>query len=299
MELSTRRARQTLATAVAALLIAAALTACGSDRATGGPAAARENAAALFASAATCTDPSSGAPVTCAVSTRGPGGGIVFYDAGSQQAWGRFLEVAPQNWNGTPSACPKSIWLQSTCGFVSPAVDGTSDAGPGYDGTTTTPGLGYLICSKSSSFTSATSTENFKPLAGYAGTTGTAVGAGRNNTAVLLAATDCTVPADPSSVTLAAGYRGGGLNDWYLAAKDELLELCRYTHRNSIGGFVENHMAYASSTAYPGLDAWYSQPITYFTTVQFDDNCTMGSWDGYSRSAGNYAPGFVRPIRAF
>jgi hypothetical protein len=34
----------------------------------------------------------------CVVGSKGPGGGIVFYDAGSVQPWGRFLEVAPAVW---------------------------------------------------------------------------------------------------------------------------------------------------------------------------------------------------------
>jgi hypothetical protein len=37
---------------------------------------------------------------TCKIGNTGPGGGIVFYDAGSQQSWGRYLEVAPNGWSG-------------------------------------------------------------------------------------------------------------------------------------------------------------------------------------------------------
>lgn len=40
-----------------------------------------------------------------ALGSKGPGGGVVFYDAGSTKPWGRYLEVAPDGWNagGDPS----------------------------------------------------------------------------------------------------------------------------------------------------------------------------------------------------
>ena len=50
------------------------------------------------AHAATCD----GASATCAIGDTGPGGGVVFYDAGSEKAWGRYLESAPANWNKDP-----------------------------------------------------------------------------------------------------------------------------------------------------------------------------------------------------
>lgn len=36
----------------------------------------------------------------CPIGSMGPGGGIVFYDARSQQPWGRYLEIAPLGWDG-------------------------------------------------------------------------------------------------------------------------------------------------------------------------------------------------------
>ena len=42
-----------------------------------------------------------GAPaVSYSVGSAGPGGGLIFYDAGSQRSWGRYLEAAPPGWGG-------------------------------------------------------------------------------------------------------------------------------------------------------------------------------------------------------
>jgi hypothetical protein len=48
----------------------------------------------------------------CPIGSKGPGGGVVFYDAGSRQSWGRYLEVAPNGWSGTPMD-PKATWCDA------------------------------------------------------------------------------------------------------------------------------------------------------------------------------------------
>ena len=53
----------------------------------------------------------------------GPGGGIIFYDAGSQQSWGRYLEFAPTGWAG-PKLDPISPWCNiSNVGFFAKIAD--------------------------------------------------------------------------------------------------------------------------------------------------------------------------------
>lgn len=68
----------------------------------------------------------------CVIGDTGPGGGIVFYDAGSDQDWGRYLEVAPSDWRG--SSDPVLAWGAHECEISN--VPGTSqDLGYGYANT--------------------------------------------------------------------------------------------------------------------------------------------------------------------
>ena len=76
---------------------------------------AAEKAAAETKAAAekTLFDSASGKTCTpgtdCPIGSTGPGGGRVFYDAGSQQSWGRYLEVAVDGWSGTTTD-PATFW---------------------------------------------------------------------------------------------------------------------------------------------------------------------------------------------
>ena len=60
------------------------------------------------ASAAACTNEGS----NCKVGDVGPGGGIVFYDAGSMQWWGRFLEAKPDRAITTSWGAETSVYIE-------------------------------------------------------------------------------------------------------------------------------------------------------------------------------------------
>jgi len=65
----------------------------------------------------------------CAIGDRGPGGGVVFYDAGAAQPWGRYLEVAPPGWAG--AADPVRSWCARDAAGFGVRIPTSSSIGSG------------------------------------------------------------------------------------------------------------------------------------------------------------------------
>jgi hypothetical protein len=207
---------------------------------------------------ATCS-----AGTSCQVGDIGPGGGVVFYDAGSTQSWGRWLEASP----ATCQASGK-VWRI---------------AAAGKKGTKQLPLL-YPEWK-----TAAKNRVLSKRL-----------GMGQVNTALIMRQ-HRRDPAMAREVT-AAGYAAslvcGGKDDWFLPSKDELDALYNVlaltdndlTGNNSFGftrGFYWTSSEYNNETAWTQL---------WVDGQQFDrEKWLMGD----PRKDGGFNLFRVRPIRAF
>lgn len=291
------RGRGVLAVLAAAVLVAA----CGSSGTTTSntaakmatPAGAKENAT----TGPVCTDwmDTSATPkvVDCAKGARGPGGGRIFYDAvadpdvGSAQPWGRFLEAAPQNWNGALYHCPGELF-GSSCGVAPPiTANGTSDLGPNGEQNPKKKGDGYKNCGSDSTYYVDGNRTLFPSNAQWLSEE---IGHGRANTDALLGVATCTTGKD-SAVKKAAEYDGGGLHDWFLPSVLEMDELWNYPGRNAIGGFSNGpFIKYATSSV-----------TTYTTNNETLFYLLECSRDGSTTrmTSVNSDVLFVRPIRAF
>ena len=61
------------------------------------------------------------------IGATGPGGGKIFYDAGSTLSWGRYMEVAPSNWSG--GADPRPSWTNNPSLSISRGPNATIGVG--------------------------------------------------------------------------------------------------------------------------------------------------------------------------
>ena len=200
---------------------------------------------------------------SCQVGDIGPGGGVVFYDAGKTESWGRYLEASP-------ASCQKSglTWRIAL---------------PGKRGTKQLPML-YPTWA-----TAARQRIEAKRL-----------GMGKANTALVIKQHK-GLP-QTSLDTTAAGYANslvcGGKDDWFLPSKDELDTLYNVlaltdndlTGNNSFGftrGFYWTSSEYNNETAWTQL---------WVDGQQFDREKWL---NGDPRKDGGFNPFHVRPIRAF
>lgn len=71
-------------------------------------------------------------PASCRVGDKGPGGGTIVYDAGSNQSWGRFIEMAPSGWSGTATDPVVTTWCSPK---ASDRVSLSEDLGAGATNT--------------------------------------------------------------------------------------------------------------------------------------------------------------------
>ena len=69
-------------------------------------------------------------PVIYSVGDTGPGGGTIYYDAGSQQSWGRWLEYAPNGWYDGIQDPGMSYGIN-----VTPKIDSLATIGSGLSNT--------------------------------------------------------------------------------------------------------------------------------------------------------------------
>lgn len=224
-----------------------------------------ESAATSSSGATTTTTTTTTIPLTCAqggvceVGQTGPGGGKVFYVAGS-------------TFTSSGSDCG------SSCRYLEVA---TSDLSTGIVWATNTSfcyaagsSVGNQNCQSNSVYSNTAGQATSR-------TASEAIGMGMANTTRIH--TRLTAAGDVSLSSYAAGlawdYSNNGKSDWHLPSKDELNQL--YLARTAIGGLAFQY--YWSSSELDDSNAWRQSFVSGFQVV------------GAKNSAANY----VRVVRAF
>ena len=136
----------------------------------------------------------------CPLGSKGPGGGRVFYDAGSKKSWGRYLEAAPDGWtinwvNGDKYADVIAYWCEPW---------------------ESNQGKHKYLTSK------VTNPDNKATL-------GVEIGKGKANTDLMVSFCADKYGAGHQ----ARRHNGGGMSDWFLPSKNELIEFCKFIRKES------------------------------------------------------------------
>ena len=121
-----RRAAALLAAGVLLLSGCASAERSAAEVAASPAAAVGSSGAASSPAAGTSSECVRGGP--CHVGDVGPGGGVIFYDAGSRQDWGQYLEVAPLRWSPLGNQELTAHWCDDPGGVPSSLARGN---GPG------------------------------------------------------------------------------------------------------------------------------------------------------------------------
>ena len=146
---------------------------------------------------------------TYAVGETGPGGGIVFYDAGTAQPWGRYLEAAPTDYQ-----------VNGVRARVSWGCDG-------MPGGKTSTGIGTGLANTSTMLSRGLSKCTTSGIAAEVANKYRTCTDGRSSTSE-----DAVCPFT-------------GLGQWFLPSKDELKLM--YDNRVAIGGFSADYNYWSSS----------------------------------------------------
>jgi len=137
------------------------------------------------------------------------------------------------------------------------------------------------------------------PLAGWgcygteiAGADGTAIGAGGQNTADIVAG--CGTAG--TAARLADNYSYNGLDDWFLPSKDELNALCKWAYSDTANAVCNDDGSGSLSLTYGGVSDY-----AYWSSSESAD---VNAWDQNPASGEQYHhdkgyPYCVRPVRAF
>lgn len=211
----------------------------------------------------------------------GPAGGWVFYDAGSTESWGRYLEAANPGWIDGGDE-PESQWLGHINGGFE--LTGTSDEiGAGEENTN-------IICSFVDGLylkSDGTTTYYDYDWAGLApGSAVTFTDGVTDYNISEMNYGDGTVAARVCS-DYSVVYNNLTFDDWFLPSKNELNQIYINLKKEGVEGFAPTNAYYWSSSEADGYNAW-NQFFGF-----------MGPDDGPQEVIGKASVRWFRAVRAF